>query len=159
MFKTIKKSQQGFTIIELLIVIAIIAILAGLVLNNFQGAQAKARDTGRVTDINNTHSKLEEYYNEKSAYPGDLAPGNFPGIDAGSLQDADGDPPAVTIVADQAAATAATPPDNENEYQYFAWPTGCDTDDSCTGYLLRTFVESPTDTTPNPYVKTGLNNN
>ena len=57
MFKTLKKAQRGFTIIELLIVIAIIAILALLVLNNFQGAQAKARDQQRTTDINNIHGK------------------------------------------------------------------------------------------------------
>jgi prepilin-type N-terminal cleavage/methylation domain-containing protein len=158
MFKTLKKAQQGFTIIELLIVIAIIAILAGLVLNNFQGAQAKARDTGRVTDINNLHSKLEEYYNENGAYPQTFTAATFPGIDAGALTDAEG--VSITInaaVADEAAADAVANPDTSNEYLYVAYPTGCVT--NCTGYILKTFVERPTGVTPNPYRKEGLNNN
>lgn len=158
MFKTLKYAQRGFTIIELLIVIAIIAILAGLVLNNFQGAQAKARDTQRVTDVNNIHSKLEEYYNENGAYPGDITAANvqtlFPGIDAESIVDPDGDNITASVVADEAGATAA--PTNDDEYLYIAWPTGC-TDD-CTGYLLKAFIERPGDNTTNPYVKSGLNN-
>lgn len=159
MFKILKKAQKGFTIIELLIVIAIIAILAGLVLNNFTGAQAKARDTQRLQDINNVHSKLEEYHNEYSAYPGDLDAAQFPGIDSGSLEDPDGNAFAVSIVADAAAANLAGAPTNEAEYQYFAWPTGCEADDSCTGYMLRTFIERPGGSTENPTVKIGLNNN
>jgi len=88
MSKTLNKIQQGFTIIELLIVIAIIAILAGLVLNNFQGAQAKARDTQRITRINAVHSKLEEFYNEANGYPASAtSTANFPGIDVNSVND------------------------------------------------------------------------
>lgn len=157
MFKTLKKAQRGFTIIELLIVIAIIAILAGLVLNNFQGAQAKARDTQRVTDVNNMHSKLEEYYNENGAYPSTIVAADLPGIDAESLNDPDGTAVvANAAVADATAANAVANPDTDAEYLYVPYPTGC-TDD-CTGYVLKTFIERPTDTTTNPYVKLGLNN-
>lgn len=155
MFKTLKKAQKGFTIIELLIVIAIIAILAGLVLNNFQGAQAKARDTQRVTDVNNIHSKLEEYYNENGGYPNAMAASNFPGIDAESLNDPDGDAIAVTEKANTGAADPAAPT-NDAEYQYIVWPTGCT--NNCTGYKLKTFIERPGGTTTNPYEKLGLNN-
>lgn len=158
MFKTLKKAQKGFTIIELLIVIAIIAILAGLVLNNFQGAQAKARDTQRVTDVNNMHSKLEEYYNENGSYPDTFTASTFPGIDAESLNDADGTTVAINAaVADAGAADAVAAPGNTGgEYKYV--PYGC-ASGACTGYILKTFVEKPTGTTPNPYVKKGLNNN
>jgi prepilin-type N-terminal cleavage/methylation domain-containing protein len=154
---SIKKARQGFTIIELLIVIAIIAILAGLVLNNFRGAQAKARDTQRVTDVNNIHSKLEEYYNDNNAYPQTFTQATLSGIDAQSLVDPDG--ASVTInaaVADEAAADALADPDTTDEYLYAAFPTGCT--NACTGYVLVSFIERPTTTTPNPYRKEGLNN-
>lgn len=162
MLKTLKKAQAGFTIIELLIVIAIIAILAGLVLNNFQGAQAKARDTQRVTDVNNIHTKLEEYYNDNNGYPNTFTAATFPGIDGESLNDPRGEAIEINaVVADEAAALAVTNPGagstGVGQYLYVPFGTvGCTT--SCTGYVLKTYVERPSNTTPNPYVKQGLNN-
>ena len=170
MSKTLTKIQQGFTIIELLIVIAIIAILAGLVLNNFQGAQAKARDTQRVTRINAIHSKLEEFYNEANGYPASaLATANFPGIDSKSVVDPRGGNLADTIVADKAAldGTLTNPTSGSgNEFKYYTYPTGCTlalsggtySGTACVGYRLRSYVERPTTTTPNPYEKVGLQN-
>lgn len=161
MLKTLKKAQAGFTIIELLIVIAIIAILAGLVLNNFQGAQAKARDTQRVTDVNNIHTKLEEYYNDNNGYPNTFTAATFPGIDADSLSDPKGVAISINaVVADETAADAVTAPTGTGtspQYLYVPFGTsGCTT--ACTGYVLKTYIEKPTSTTPNPYRKEGLNN-
>lgn len=158
MFKSLKKAQQGFTIIELLIVIAIIAILSALVLNNFQGAQAKARDVQRVSDINNIHSKLEELYNETGGYPSTFSAATFPGIDGNSLKDADGTTIIINAaVADQTAALAVANPGNSNEYLYVPYPTGCT--NNCTGYVIKTYIEKSSTTVPNPTIKLGLNNN
>jgi prepilin-type N-terminal cleavage/methylation domain-containing protein len=66
---SLNRKQQGFTIVELLIVIVVIGILAALVLNSFTGVQARARDTERRTDINAVATQLEVYYNDKSGYP------------------------------------------------------------------------------------------
>ena len=161
MFKAFKKAQRGFTIIELLIVIAIIAILALLVLNNFQGAQAKARDQGRTTDINNIHGKLEEFYNENNYYPSTFTAATVPGIDDGSLTDPIGGN-SITInaaVADatsaDAVAAATSDTTTTSSYIYVPYPTGCT--NNCTGYRLKTFIEKPSTTTPNPYVKKSLN--
>jgi len=161
MLHKLKKAQAGFTIIELLIVIAIIAILAGLVLNNFQGAQAKARDTQRVTDVNNIHTKLEEYYGDNNGYPNTFTAATFPGIDADSLKDPKGTTIVLnTVVADETAADAVAAPDGSGstaQYKFVPFgSSGCTT--ACTGYILKTFVEKPTATTPNPYRKEGLNN-
>lgn len=145
--KTIKKVQQGFTIIELLIVIAIIGILAGLVLNNFQGAQAKARDVQRRADINSIHGKLEEYYNNNNGYPdGNLSTTVLSGIDADALKDADG----TAIGYNGGFITSTTAPNptvsNTAEYAYAAY--GCTTAGAqttvgatCTKYVLKTFLE------------------
>jgi len=160
MLKQLRK-ESGFTIIELLIVIAIIGILATLVLTNFQGAQAKGRDTIRTTDTNSVFQKLEEFYNENGGYPdgeldGTVAVGInnaaavstvavFPGVDSGALTDEDGE----TIVVSFSTSTtlvAPTIPGNTNEYLYAAY--GCaaatavtDVGASCTTYHLATFQE------------------
>lgn len=156
MFKTLKKSQQGFTIIELLIVIAIIAILAGLVLNNFQGAQARARDTQRVTDVNNMHTKLEEFYNEKNHYPQTFTAADFPGVDAESLNDPNGTTVSLAApVANAGALSDASPGSDGANYVYT--PFDC-ADSECSGYQVKTYIERPNDTTSDPYIKLGLNN-
>ena len=158
--KTFKKLQKGFTIIELLIVIAIIGILAGLVLNNFQGAQAKARDVQRKTRMNSIYSKLEEYYNNNGGYPdGVLSTTVLPGMDANALLDASGGS------IQYSWATTATVPNptvskgSGTEFAYGAYsctaaaaqsPVGA----TCQKYLIRTYLEKdPT----NKYDKNSLN--
>lgn len=159
MLKILRKAQAGFTIIELLIVIAIIGILAGLVLNNFQGAQAKARDTQRRTDINNIHAKLEEFYNEQGGYPNEnLSNTLLSGIDAEALNDADGDAMEYTF---STGTTAVTPSvDNDNEYEYAAYGCASATstaDELCTKYTLGTYIERPASGDPNSFTKNSLN--
>ena len=56
------RREQGFTIVELLIVIVVIGILAGLVLNTFNGIQSRARDTERRTDVNAIHAQVEAFH-------------------------------------------------------------------------------------------------
>ncbi len=157
MLKLQTKVQAGFTIIELLIVIAIIGILATLVLTNFQGAQAKGRDTVRKNDINSLYQKLEEYHNEKGGYPdGTLVASLFPGIDAGALTDAEG----TTIASSFATGTTTPNPTvgNTGEYAYAAFDCTAATSQSpvgfsCTKYILRTYLERESVLT-----KSGLNN-
>ena len=70
-----QKREEGFTIVELLIVIVVIGILAALVLNSYQGVQARGRDTERKTDQNSMATQLEVYYNDNGGYP--LMTGNM----------------------------------------------------------------------------------
>lgn len=66
---TLQRKQQGFTIVELLIVIVVIGILAALVITTFTGIQQKARNTERETDIKAIHGQVEAYYAQNGKYP------------------------------------------------------------------------------------------
>ena len=66
---TLNRKQQGFTIVELLIVIVVIGILAALVITTFTGIQKKGRDTERTTDVKALHSQLEAYFAQNGKYP------------------------------------------------------------------------------------------
>lgn len=69
MSKIKKIGQQGFTIVELLIVIVIIGILAALVFVQFNGMQQRGRDAERKADIRLIESKLAEHYADEGSYP------------------------------------------------------------------------------------------
>ncbi len=61
--------KNGFTMIEILVVITIIGILATLILTNFGPSRAKARDVQRKTDLNQIKTALALYYNVWNEYP------------------------------------------------------------------------------------------
>jgi prepilin-type N-terminal cleavage/methylation domain-containing protein len=64
------KFQKGFTLVELLVVIAIIGVLATLVLLQLGTARARARDTKRITDVNQIRTALEQYFEDNNgSYP------------------------------------------------------------------------------------------
>jgi prepilin-type N-terminal cleavage/methylation domain-containing protein len=153
------KRQAGYTIIELLIVMIVVAILAGLGFSAIQNSQARSRDTERATDIDNLHSKLEAYYSDNGGYPNTFTVSTFSGLSPEALKDGNG----VSIViaspvADQAAALSSPNPTSGANYKYIPYPTGC-TAITCTGYILKSYIEQPTSDVPNPYVRYGLNNN
>ena len=64
------KIQNGFTLLELLVVISIIAILVTVGLTSFSTAQRKGRDAKRKSDVKEVQSALEQYYSVCGfAYP------------------------------------------------------------------------------------------
>lgn len=152
-----QKLDQGFTIVELLIVIVVIGILAALVLNSFSGVQAKARDTKRQTDMKAIATQLEVCYNDKcgGAYPtlaqltdqtaGGFIQTNMKGLDTNALKDSNG----ATIQANAPAST--------NQYQYSPTPAGCTGTTGatlCTSFTLQAYQEKTPST---PYTKASLN--
>lgn len=66
----LRRRQKGFTLVELLVVIAIIGVLATLVLLQLGTARARARDTKRITDINQLRTSAEQYFEDNGGkYP------------------------------------------------------------------------------------------
>lgn len=62
-------SKLGFTLIELMVVIIVLAILVAIVVVQYNGAQGRARDTDRRADISNIAKGLEQYYDDNGSYP------------------------------------------------------------------------------------------
>ena len=70
-----KNERKGFTLIEILIVVAIIAILASVVLVGLGPTQEAGRDARRISDLHEVQNGLELYYNSCGYYPGGYAAG------------------------------------------------------------------------------------
>lgn len=62
-------SQKGFTLVEMLIVVAIIAILASVFLVGLRGFRGSAYDSRRLSDVQKVQSYIELYYNKYRSYP------------------------------------------------------------------------------------------
>lgn len=75
-----KKAAEGFTLIELMIVIAIIAILAAVAIPNFMQARDRARRTGCVQNLGTWRKVMEMYANDddSSNYPTALTATTIP---------------------------------------------------------------------------------
>jgi prepilin-type N-terminal cleavage/methylation domain-containing protein len=61
--------SAGFTVIELLVVVAIIGLMASLSLVYLRDVRARSRDTRRVADIYSLATALHLYNNTFSSYP------------------------------------------------------------------------------------------
>ena len=63
------KTNSGFTIVELLIVIVVIGILASITIVAFNGIQSRGRDAERTSDVSQLHKSLEMFHAENGYYP------------------------------------------------------------------------------------------
>ena len=60
--------QQGFTLIELMIVVVIVSILAGLALSGYQNAVVKSRRSAAAACLQEQAQYVERYYTTKLTY-------------------------------------------------------------------------------------------
>jgi prepilin-type N-terminal cleavage/methylation domain-containing protein len=61
--------REGFTLVELLVVVSIITILSSVGLVVFNGTAARARDTKRKEDLKNIAYSLFIYYQSNNRFP------------------------------------------------------------------------------------------
>lgn len=102
--------KKGFTIIELLVVVAIIALIASTVFVLLSQARAKGRDAVREQGIKTLQSALESFYTNARRYP-ICDPGGY----------FDGSCASVETELINAEAVAAVPRDplHQGNYRYF----------------------------------------
>ena len=72
----ISSRRSGFTIVELLIVIVVIAILAAISIVAYNGIQARAREVQLSSDINAIKKTMELYKANDGQYPRCASGGN-----------------------------------------------------------------------------------
>ena len=63
------KAQRGFSLIELLVVLSVIAFIAAATLALLTSAELDARDKIRISDINRLHDGLRLYFQKNKSYP------------------------------------------------------------------------------------------
>ena len=70
------KNTKGFTLIELMIVVAIIAILAAIALPNYSRYVTRSKFAEAYSGLSNWQTRMEQYYQDQRAYSCVAPPAN-----------------------------------------------------------------------------------
>jgi type IV pilus assembly protein PilA len=73
MKKTTKQDKRGFTLIELMIVIAIIGILAAIAIPQFSNYRMRTYNSAVLSDLRNAALAEEAYYTDNQSYTDDMS--------------------------------------------------------------------------------------
>lgn len=122
--------RKGFTLVELLVAVSIVAILASIAISMYSGFQKNVRDARRQADLRVIQSALEQYRADQNFYP----------------QSSDLDLKAATTIAAGTRVYLTTVPKDPTresgnpDYCYEALPVDC-TLGNCTRYGLYAKLE------------------
>jgi general secretion pathway protein G len=72
MERNTKTGNGGWTLIELLIVIALITILAGLAMTQYRNSITQSKEAVLKTDLFRMRDAIDQYYADKGQYPASL---------------------------------------------------------------------------------------
>jgi general secretion pathway protein G len=124
--------KRGFTLAELLIVIALMAIMATVALSSFTKSQKKGRDARRKQDLSEIRKALELYYQDNNEYPDDL------------------DSPLKHLTTENVVYMVKVPTDPKSSYSYIYRMV-----DDGQGFILHAFLEYENDPDRNCIVGSG----
>ncbi len=138
---------KGFTLIELMVAISIVAILSAIGLTLFTSVQKSARDAKRKSDLHAISLALEQYYLANGSYPvTDWVYSNngswIPGLDTNYMAAVPTDPKSN---GGQPWAGTGT----QYGYAYWSAPGGCASYPEGKFYVLITQLENKQDSQRN----------
>ena len=125
--------KKGFTLVELVITLAIISILIGVAVASYTSFAAKGRDSKRQSDLRTLQSAPTQYRADQGKYPATLTAGQ-------PLTNISKTRTYLQKVPSDPLTSKGTYP----QYSYRPMPDSCDnstTPKSCTGYCLYANLE------------------
>ena len=137
-------ARSGFTLIEILIVVAIISILASIVLVGIGPTEQLGRDARRVSDLHQVQTALELYYAKCGNYPGpavnDSVCQAYLGLTGGYGENGANPPAATSLIgsitaSDIGVKTMPNDPQKNKKYYYATEANGV-------SYILGAILEN-----------------
>lgn len=122
------RAGSGFTLIELMVVVAIIVIISGILIVNLTTTRSKSRDGKRVSDVAQIQLALEQFFERCRQYPSSIS-GTLTSI-------ANGCPSGVSLAT--FISQVPKPPGGAGQTEYDYCKNANNTD-----YYLHAVMESP----------------
>lgn len=118
---TINSTRSGFSYISLILVVASLALMAGIVAPRVAQRKLEAHDAQRLMDVEVIHEAIEHYFEETGTYPKAKRNGQFGGWDVSH------DGGFIDVLVDEGyldAACADPVNDDTHHYGYFVYNRG-----------------------------------
>jgi len=117
---------RGFTLIEILVSISIIALLSSVILSSVSSARKNARDSKRISSIRELQTGLELYYTTHGEYPAGGDDGVGPAIAGYTNWDtpADGDFLTALVEGKYMQGHVFDPLSDQDNLRYYKFPAG-----------------------------------
>lgn len=135
----LRHANGGFSLIELMIVVVIIALLAAVALPSYQNSIAKSRRTVAKTALLDLAARQEKYYSTMNQYTTDLTGTGSTGlgIPTTALKDGSNDLYTLSVVVNNTT--------NPPTFTATATATGPQSSDSCGNFTVNNFgQQTPT---------------
>lgn len=145
-----RSSNKGFTLIELMIVVAIIGILAAIAYPNYQESTAKSRRGNAQAELLGLSSALERYYSQNNHYSNAANGGNDVGAPAATTYSVDLEVATFyTVTISNAGGSTANDTDTAQSYTLSAVPvTGSAMEGDRCGTMTLSSAGARTPTNP-----------
>ncbi len=72
LYRILNREEKGFTLVELLIVVIILAVLSGIAIPSYMTLRNRARTSATENEMKNIATALELYHADNEVYPAEL---------------------------------------------------------------------------------------
>lgn len=142
-----RKNEKGFTVVEIVFAILVLAILAGFFVVQRNSIEAGKRDQQRKTAVNAMYYNLKEvYFAKNKSYPKTISRDNLTAIDPDLFTDPNGG-----ILNGEKCSYKNGAELSQSFCNYHYQPSDCDSEGKCKNFKITADMETESEYSKSSY--------